>query len=281
MRRYLPGLVLCFAFGWAQPPAALAEPPDDTVVARVEGRAITVAEMRRILIALPAPVRQTFQNQPKRVLEYVILTRLLARQAEEAKLDQESPAKEQLQFQRDQFLAQLASSRQRHSIPVSLEDQRKHYEANLTRYVSAKLRSLSIPFGPKSGDGNLLAEPQAKVKVEQLVRELRAGADFHQVALKHAADAVSPVKEAPFEVLGGSENPADPRSSAFTRLKPGEVSDPFREEGSFTVFQVVERQVQPFEAVQEGILLELQNARFREWFTGLQNRLDIQVEAYK
>jgi len=67
----------------------------------------------------------------------------------------------------------------------------------------------------------VLAEPQAKV--EQLVRELRAGADFHQVALKHAADGVSPVKEGAFEVLGGSENPADPRSSAFTRLKPGPI----------------------------------------------------------
>ena len=61
-------------------------------------------------------------------------------------------------------------------------------------------------------------------------------------------------------------------------MKPGEVSEPFREESSFTIFQGVDRRVQPFEAVQKSIEVELQQVKFREWFAAFKARLAVTVD---
>ncbi|MBI3679651.1 MAG: peptidyl-prolyl cis-trans isomerase [Acidobacteria bacterium] len=278
---FVQSCLLLIASGLVQaqsPAPQTGEVPDETVVAHVGERPVTAGEVRRIVSRLPPVVAMSVQEQPKTALELLFQTRTLAAEAEAAKLDQQSPAAEELAYTRAQILARVATNRHRYSFVIPLEDQKKHYQANIHRYVSGKTRSLSVPFRVKAGNPKLLPEAQARQKVNQLLRELRSGADFEKLAKAHAADAVSPVKAGSFEVTGSIlEGSSDSRVHIISTLKPGEVSEPFREESSFTIFQGVERKVQPFEEVQKGVEVELQQVKFREWFAAFKARLAVSV----
>src|SRR5437762_7532285 len=118
----------------------------DPVVARINGKPVTASEMTAILRANPPEAQKNLLKDHKALIEQLGLMRKLQAMAEEAKLDQKSPIKEQLELFRMQTLANAQVAAATDAIPVTVDDQKKFFQVNLDRYTQAKVKVLFVSF---------------------------------------------------------------------------------------------------------------------------------------
>src|ERR1700687_3121903 len=102
-----------------------------------------------------------------------------------------------------QILTQAQISETFDNFPVTVEDEQKYYNENKSRFEQVKLKVIYIPFSPKSAsapaDGKKhLTEDEAKAKAEQLVKEIKGGADFVKLVNENSEDASSKAKGGDF-----------------------------------------------------------------------------------
>src|SRR5262245_11639340 len=101
---FLSALLIC-ASGSAQAPPPSSDPkplsvPAETVVATVNGRKLTAADVQKMVAGVPPQAQEAYRRDPKQFLrEYAWYMHLQAL-ADKNKLDQQSPYKEILEFQR-------------------------------------------------------------------------------------------------------------------------------------------------------------------------------------
>jgi peptidyl-prolyl cis-trans isomerase C len=255
--------------------------PPGTLVATIDGVKVTAADLQTILRALPPQAQQAALKNRRQFLEqYGVMMRLSA-EAEKAKLDQQTPWKEQLSNMRMQMLAQAEINQRLNEIQVPVEEQRKQYDAHKDRYEQAKVKAIYIPFStapvskPDAEGKPVLTEEQAKAKAEDLVKQLRAGADFVKLVKENSGDPTSAKKDGDFGAIKRTDPIPQAVKTAIFAAKPGEVTDPVRQASGFYIFRIEEIGPQPFEQVQGRIADELRNAQFSEWLSALQRSVDI------
>ncbi len=272
----LPAAAVCF---WAQ---AAEEIPANTVVATIEGRKFTADEMKRMIAAMGPQAQKNFDANPKTFIEQFALLMKLSNLAEQSKLDKESPYRERLEFSRMQILMQAQVDKASSEIDITGEDQKKYYEANLDRYTQARIRVIYISFvsNPQASGGpkKPLSEEEARKKAEDLVKKLRAGADFAELAQQHSDDASSAEKGGEYGSVKKSDNIPDHIKKAIFALKPGEVSDPVKQPNGFYIFRAEEIGVEPFEKVQDEIHKTLQTQLFQKWLDATRAAVQVKIE---
>jgi len=287
--KILPVVALALSITvWAQLPFQL--PPSanpDTVVATINKKPVTAAELRAMLSAYTPDQQKSILNNPKASLQQFEMTRTLEAMAVKEQLDQQSPTKEALEMSRRMTLAQAMIKAAHEAIPVSADDQKKYYETNRDKYTKAKVKMLFVAFrsgaspitDPKAK--KVLTEPEAKAKVEKLLIELRGGrADFVKMVKDHSDDADSVARDGDFGQpisLSDKSIPAE-ISKAIFALKPGQFSDPVRQATGFYLFRLEELITQPFDQVRDDIFTEIQDARFREWMVKIQSGIEVKIE---
>jgi peptidyl-prolyl cis-trans isomerase C len=292
--KLLPVVALALSLtAWAQVPAAQPVKPD-TVVARLNGKPVTAAELSQILQANPPEVQKNLLKDPNEFLLQMGLIQELAAGAEKEQLDQKTPTKEaldQLQLQfiaaRKQILAQAQITSVVDSIPVTSDDQKKFYEANHDKYTQAKVKMLFVSFqsspspqtDPKAKKA--LTEAEAKAKIEKLLVDLRAGhADFVKLVKENSDDAESVARDGDFGQPIAASDKAIPAeiSKAIFALKPGQISDPLRQKTGYYLFRLDELGTQPFEQVRDDIFMEIRTARFNDWHEKLKKSVTVKIE---
>ena len=145
--KYCLVLALASAPLFAQAPPT-GDVPDDTVVAQVDGKAVTAGEIRRSLMIMPKEFIQLFGQNPKYAVQQLFMLRYLAEEAERTKLGDESPLKEQLAFLRANAMASAIISHEHNFYPVTNQMIKEFYERNQTRYQQAKIKVIYIAFKP-------------------------------------------------------------------------------------------------------------------------------------
>lgn len=278
-------LMFCIAPAvWAQAPAAMTP---DTVVAIADGKPITAGDLMMVVRMSPPEAQKNLLKDGRMFVESYGLIRKLAEMAEKAHLDEQSPLKEQLAVSRRQFLAGAQAAAARDSVATTIQaaDQRKFYQDHLDRYTQAKVKVLFVSFRanpPAQADPKakkVLSEPEAKAKVEKLLGQIRAGADFVKLVKAHSDDADSVARDGDFGPLirGSDDNlPRNIRSAIFA-LKPGQVTEPLRVPTGFYLFRVEEITTQSYDAVRDDIFVEIQQKRFDEWREKIQKSLDVKI----
>lgn len=261
MKLQIFALFACLASVWAQSAAPLPNLSDETVVATFDdGATMTMGEFKRICAVLPADNQQQALRNRGEFLKQWALLRKLAREAEAGKLDQLSPSKEAIEYNR---LAILSEARMRQAgaeISVLPSDVSKYYEANQDRYKQVRVKAIYIGFG-----GQKLSEANAKAKASQIAAQARGGADFLKLVRIHSDDATSKAKDGDFGAIRVSDNLPDAVRDAIFNLKEGQVSDPVRQPNGFYIFRAEKIEVRPFSAVRDDIFSELKNQRYGEW----------------
>src|SRR5690349_20976192 len=115
-------LPLCFCalslYGQSVAPSTPkpAEVGPDTVLLKAGNHPVTAAEFEKILGSFPENIQQTARKNPRQVMQSYFLMQMLTHQAEQEKVDQTSPVKEQLELQRMQSLATTMVNRHSDSI---------------------------------------------------------------------------------------------------------------------------------------------------------------------
>jgi peptidyl-prolyl cis-trans isomerase C len=271
-----------------QIPAAAVVPimalPPETVIATADGEKVTAGDLQVVLRSVPPQAQQMAQNNRRLFVEQYGMLRRLSKEAREAKLDQKSPWKEMLDYAQLTVLYRAAIEDHANHITVTPEETKKWYETRQADYERAKVKAIYLPFStvpvsqadPKGKP--LPSEAEAKAKAEELVKQLRAGADFDKLAQENSSGEAAAGKEnETFIRKNDPLIPADVKKALFAS-KPGDITDPVRQAHRFCIFRVEEVGTQPYEEVQAAITEQVKGDQMRKWFTELQKSIDIKME---
>lgn len=251
----------------------------DTIVARVDGKDLTVEEIQKMISALPPPMQQTAARDRKQFLQQYALMQRLVAMAEKAKLDQQSPLKEAIAFGRMQALMNAQLDAAYKEIIITVDEQKRYYEEHKDDYAQAKVTVIYVSFSsaPAASVGakRPLTEAQARAKIERIRAEIVAGADFVKMVKLHSEDATSAAKDGDFGTIRRTDNIPEAIRNVVFALKPKEISEPIRQPNGFYLFRLEEASTRSFEAVRDEIFTKQKEVRFKEWLAKMNSGLDV------
>jgi len=267
------------AIGLAQtPPAA---PPPDTIIASVEGKSLTYGEIATFMKGMNPQMQQNAMRNRKQFVEQYALMRKLSALAEQAKLGERSPYKEAIESYRMNLLMQAEINEYVDHILITAEDLQKYYADNKSHYDQVKLKVIYVPFSsaPAAAEAKKhLTEMEAKAKAEQLVKEIKGGADFVKLVKENSEDSASKAKDGDMGTLTRADNLPESIRSVVFALKAGDVSDPVRQPNGFYIFRAEEVSQRPLEQVREQLVKQMQSERLQEWLKSATKSLNIKFE---
>jgi len=275
----------------AQPAAAPAPPPllalpPETPLATVDGYRVTAGDVQTVLRGLganPGRQQEALKN-PEALLRQFGLLRRLAAMAEKGGLDQKSPYREELAYNRMWTLAQAQLQAAQDQMLVTPDEIKKHYEENLDAYARARVKVIYIPFSPdapsreSSSDKKVLSEKEARALADKIYAQLQAGADFVKMVKEYSQDPASAARDGDFTPIRRSDRIPEEIKSAIFSLKAGEFTKPLAQPNGFYIFRVEEIGPQPFEEVRESIANQLRDARMNEFMLSTEKSVEIRID---
>jgi len=225
------------------------------------------------------------------------MLRYLAEEAEKTKLGEQSPLKEQLAFMRANSLASAMISHEHNFFPVSSQMIKEFYDRNQARYQQAKIKVIYIAFKPTApvtgsvpddkslgdvaralSEGSLSktqrTEEEARKLAEDLVKQIRGGADFAKLVNDYSEDAASKAAGGDFGIVNTNSSYSADVKKAVLALNQGEVTDPLRQSNAFYIIRVEQKTVQPVGELTAQIGDEIRQAHLNDWLSGVSKRFD-------
>lgn len=209
---------------------------DSPVLAQIYGEPISQAEVTF--------ARQYLENAgttdpvtDEKALNWLIEQRLLARLAEDMKIDQEPNFKRSIKFHRDNILANLANSRLLESA-VSEQDIQEFYDnekGQLRGRIQIKARQIVLPD---------------EAMAVEIMRRLDSGEAFASLALAYSTDRAS-------REFGGDlgylnrDMPAPNISDAIFSAKDGARIGPLLSADGWHVIDILERRPTPIQSLEQ------------------------------
>jgi peptidyl-prolyl cis-trans isomerase D len=139
-------------------------------------------------------------------------------------------------------------------INIDDEELRRAYDMNRERYRTGErvrvrhilLKTTEVPEADR---------PKIKARAEELLKQVRGGGDFAELARKHSQDPGSAIKGGDLDwVLRGQT--VKPFEDAAFSLKPNEISGVIETQYGYHILQVLEKEaakVRPFEEVKDEL----------------------------
>jgi peptidyl-prolyl cis-trans isomerase C len=274
------------------PPSQAKERTDDTVVATVEGKPVTLGEVRKMVQADPR-LMQFMQQNAQSAIAQVFMLKYLAAEGDKLKLAEQSPLKEQLEQARAAAVASAMVNRERDGYAVTSEQIEAYFQRNRANYEEAHIKAVFIAYKPstavkgttpedvaEAARRSLQAahspkdrtEAEAKALAESVVKQIREGADFAKMVQQYSDDEASKSQGGEFDwVKPNSAFPEEIRKAVFS-LKVGEVSDPVKQPTGFYILRLEEKRVPPISQVTSQIVQQLRQDHLNEFMTNLTNR---------
>jgi hypothetical protein len=282
-------LVFLFAASTLLAQLPLRQDPKD-VVATVDGRDITRAEVQQIMYVAGPQFVTLFQSDPKVALYQWFLKQHLGKEGEEMKLDQQSPLKEQLQALRMEYLADARMNLEMNGYKPSEAEVEKFYNQNGNRYQRVRASGVYLKFKPKENQGTGTAdlaaaamailsagktqrtEDEARALAMDIAKRLREGADMTTLVNEYSEDEASKAKGGDFGWINFTSNyPAEFTSGALTLAK-GQISGPIRLPTGFYVLRADDRNIMPLNEAVYDIQTELRKLHLNDFMTKLNDR---------
>jgi peptidyl-prolyl cis-trans isomerase C len=149
------------------------------------------------------------------------------------------------------------------SVNITEEDAKKHYDENPTQFESKEqVRASHILITPKKEEGSTEATPEekakAKVKAEDLLKQIKEGADFAALA-KANSDCPSAAKGGDLNFFGPGQM-VPPFDKAAFAMEKGKISDLVETRFGYHIIKVTDRKeagTKSFEQAKAGLILQL------------------------
>jgi hypothetical protein len=248
-----------------------------------DGRTITAGELTSFLDAMPPNMQQAARRDRKAFVQQFAMMHRLSEMAEKAKLDQQSPTREALIFNRMYLLMNAQLHEVLTTIDVPPAELQSFYNANKARFTQVRVKAIYVPFSadPAAAGANEpkhLSEADAQAKILKLRADIAAGADFVKLVKDNSGDPISAAKDGDFGTLRSTDNLPEAIRAAIFALKAGEVSEPVKQPNGFYLFRAEEVAAQPFAEVQAEVLNELKQAHFKQWMDEVTRGLNLQIK---
>jgi hypothetical protein len=253
----------------APPPNKAEAAPGDRVVLTIGEEKITASQIEEFIRSLP-PHYQAFYGGPgKRYLpQYLIAMKILSAEAVKLKLADRPEVARALETARESVLSDAARQHFMQSIVLSEQELRDLYQKDKTQSEEVRIRHILIrtdtaPLKPEGSSQAALPEPEARKKIEDLRRQILAGADFAQMAKQYSEDPATAASGGDMGVLQNDKVVPAVVHAAHS-LDPGQVSNVLETPSGLEIFQVENKRLKPFEEVRPALEGELRTAKATE-----------------
>jgi peptidyl-prolyl cis-trans isomerase C len=241
-----------------------AKNKEDVVVAEVNGRQITLADVEGYLQELPPEVGIQVLKDPERFLESFIQTELLFQEAIRRKVDILPAVQRRIRMVRRQILIQeLVTRILAESKRVTDEELQKYFEANRLRFQQEETVRLSHIV--------LKSEKDASAALA----ELRQGVPFEEVSRKRSVFESSRETGGEMGVIRRGELDKNIEKVAFS-LPIGQVSQPIKTPVGWQIIRVTDRRPAyeaQFGDVKEDVRERVEEIRIQAEYQRLLERL--------
>jgi len=262
-----PGIGLCTP--QTSTPKASQPLPNDRVVLSVGDQKVTAGEVEQIIQALPPDYRSFYSGQGKRRLAvYILRMKLLSSEATKEKLDQQPEVARAIAVARESILADAEQKHIAQDITVSDQELRDVYEKNKAQFEDDRVahilvRTRSAPI--KSGDASQpgLPDAEARKKLEDIRKQILAGADFAQMAKQYSDDSATSAAGGDLGILDRNKI-VPPIIEAAHALSPGQVSDLIATPSGFEIIKVEQKRLIPFDEAKPGLESQIRQSKANE-----------------
>jgi len=266
-------------------PAAVAKEDPSRVVATVAGQKVTAAEALKLLQAVPQNELQQIQQKGgglPAALQQIFLMQHLSTLAAQQRLDQDEPLKTQLQFNKENMLAQAYINQVSEKAKPSAADVKSFYDQHPQDFQEAKLSAIIVNFTPTGAPAapnspGARTETQAKAKADDLVKKLRGGGNFAEIAKTDSDHKASADKGGQLGTYSPDKLPKEISEPLF-KLKAGEITDPIRESSGFYILKLESLNKKSFEQAQGDIVTQLKNEQVRKVIDQTNAQYQVQVQ---
>lgn len=294
------------------PGAAGGEIKPDTVVAIVAGVSVTAGDVAKLMKNAPPNLVNVFKQNPQQAIATAYQMKYLEEQAIEQHLDQQEPTKGDLEaileWQKEFALANAMVNQINNGYQVTEAQINEFYKTHQSRYETATIKIILIAFKPsalpgtgpaasdqKDIDKRLEAaaqsavasehvlsnrtEEQARQLADDIVKQLRAGADFASLVTKYSDDKESKASGGDFGTpIKATSSFAPEIKKVVFDLKKGEISDPVRQANSYYIIRLEDMTVEPLDGeVTASIVKELRDTHMTDTLNELNKRFTPQV----
>jgi parvulin-like peptidyl-prolyl isomerase len=267
-------------------PEAVAAQEPDRVVAVIDGKQITAKQALDMLKPFPPAQRKQYESNLPNLIQQVYMREQLADAARKVNLDQQSPWKEEIDMNRDNILAQAYIAHLSNDAAKSavIEDPQKYYDSHPNDFDSVKLSGIFVSFSPpgtpaSAAGGHARTESDARQKVDDVEKKLRAGGDFATLARTDSDNQQSAAKGGDLGTYdtGDPNIPADIKT-AIVKLQAGEYSEPVSIPNGFLIVKVDTRKRLTFDQARPGIVQRIQNEKSKTVVQEELSKYKIQVQ---
>jgi peptidyl-prolyl cis-trans isomerase C len=236
---------------------------NDAVVANIGDQKITVSDFNRMISLLDAEKQQVIENNPQlkeSVLTQFIQSMVISKLAREKGFDKRAEVKDQIEFFKNNLLANLYIRQEvvgKISIPE--EDLKKYYDSHKDEFKTpemVRVRHILIKVDESAPEKDKKA---AKKKAEGILKKIRSGEDFAKLAEEVSDDPGSKQKGGELGFFPRGRMVKSFEDAAFT-LKPGEVSGLVKTQYGYHIIETEEKKaaaIKPFDEVKENIRQKL------------------------
>ncbi|MBB1651291.1 peptidylprolyl isomerase [Delftia sp. UME58] len=237
---------------------------------------ITTADVNADAQRMPEDVRPVILSQPQQVQQIVsnlYVRRALADDAEKQGLGKTPEVLAVLRLARDKVLsdAWIEQVRERSRLPAQVAEAqaRSLYNAKPERFEQpeqVQVRHILI-----AGD-----TPESKAKAGELLAQLKAGADFAELAKANSADKGSGAKGGDLGYFGRGRMVPEFDKVAFALDKPGALSDLVKTQFGYHILRLEARKpagTRPYLEVREQLLAEVQDKVAQDAVTAQADKL--------
>ena len=254
------GVVALIAFG------GLAVRAQDSVVAKVDGKTITEADMRLAETEIGSDLGSLPDGTKRRVLlEFLIENQLFADAAEKQKLSTGSNFDERMQYWRRRALRDVYFDK---SVKETISD------AETKRYYDQQVGALKPEEEVRAR--HILVE--SKDKARELFEKILHGGDFAALAREHSKDPGSKDQGGELGFFSRGQMVPQFEEAAF-KLKAGEVGEPFETQFGWHIVKVDERRQRgapAFEDVKDRVRASMIHKRAQQIAGELRGKAQIE-----
>lgn len=223
---------------------------------------VALEDIRRDLDSAPTDLRgQMSREQMTRYVSNLLLDRRLADAAEKAGLGQDEKVKAQLEKARRDILigafVDAAMAKAEAAMPDFEGLAKERYEANKATYAQPEaIRAAHILLKVNPADPER-SDEKVRASAEQLLAELKGGADFEAVAKARSEDVGSARQGGLLPGWMNKGRLVPQFEAAAYALKPGELSGLVKSRFGYHVIKLIEHRgpsFKPFDEVKEQII---------------------------
>jgi len=239
---------------------------NDRIVLSVGDQKLTAADVEKIIQALPPNYRAFYSGQGKRRLAvYILRMKLLSAEAIKQKLDQQPDVAHAIAVARDSILADAEQRHIAEGITVSDQELRDIYAKNKTDFEEVRIahiliRTENAPFKSEDPSHPGLPIAEARKKLEEIRKQILAGADFAQTAKKYSEDSATAASGGDMGIVQ-REKVIPPIVEAAHSLEPGQVSDLIATPSGLEIIKVDQKRTIPFDEAKSSLESQVRQSK--------------------